>query len=87
MSCTRDARGVICHESYFNSLGDVENVVVRGHSLGLIDMPYFQEIKNFVRPDARWIFYYHSEEKDIPAIERGVKILGIDNGKWAKIKW
>ena len=44
--------------SYFKSLGHIQNVVVFGHSLSMIDMPYFKEVLHHVGDDAKWFFTY-----------------------------
>jgi hypothetical protein len=48
---------------FFQSLFDVENVFVFGHSLSEVDIPYFQEIVKSVRKDAKWTVSIYSEEE------------------------
>ncbi|MFJ1366671.1 bacteriophage abortive infection AbiH family protein [Capnocytophaga canimorsus] len=48
---------------FFNSLSDIEEIYVIGHSLNDIDAPYFKEIISKV-PNAKWtVFYYIQKEK------------------------
>lgn len=52
------------HENYFNSLNNIEDVIILGHSLSEIDMPYFNHIANKVSSRAKWkISYYKKDEK------------------------
>ncbi len=52
------------NENYFKSLNDIEAVVILGHSLNDIDMPYFEKIFQSTE-SANWVVsYYEAEEKD-----------------------
>lgn len=51
--------------TYFKSLYDVEKIVVVGHSLSVVDYPYFKEIINsvFNKENLLWqISYYNNED-------------------------
>ena len=62
--------------SFFQKIRDVEEVVVIGHSLGEVDLPYFKKIIEFAGKDIPWTVVYHSEsEKD--NMENKVKELGV----------
>ena len=51
------------HEGYFNSLrGKVDEVIIIGHSLGTVDLPYFQKIQSVASP-AMWTDYFHRDKK------------------------
>ncbi|GEK91023.1 bacteriophage abortive infection AbiH family protein [Alkalibacterium kapii] len=57
---------MICfsHTEFFNNLNEVEKVFIIGHSIGDVDLPYFEKIKINVRKNTTWcIYYYHEEEK------------------------
>ena len=48
--------------SFFGKINhDIDQVVVYGHSVGDIDMPYFRYIKNHVNPNAKWLISYLTE--------------------------
>ena len=64
------------NETFFNSLGSVEEVFVIGHSCAPVDYPYFHKIKDFVAKDAKWHINTHSEE-DIIRRDAIKKELGI----------
>ncbi len=52
------------HRSFFNRLKKISRVVVLGHSLSLIDIPYFGRILKYVQDDTHWHFSKHSIEDD-----------------------
>ena len=52
------------HSSFFNRLKNISRVVVLGHSLSPIDIPYFGRILKYVKDDAHWHFSKHSIEDD-----------------------
>lgn len=67
------------HMSLFRSLSSIQKIIVIGHSLNKIDLPYFEEIARQA-PDANWtVCIYKPEEKD-PAIQALSK-CGVPDGK------
>ena len=44
------------HQWFFNSLKEISNVVVFGHSLSLIDKPYITEIQMNIQKFSKWFF-------------------------------
>lgn len=62
----KDQQGIICLNAiFFNALDDIDKVVVYGHSMEAVDMPYFEKVQSEVLPNTRWHFsYYNEEEKD-----------------------
>lgn len=42
------------HEGFFNSLNDVEKIIVLGHSMAKVDLPYFQKVTDNVSPGTEW---------------------------------
>ena len=56
------------HKSFFNSIKEIKNIVILGHSLADVDMPYFDKIMNCVdKNKVRWEISYHTE-KDLERI-------------------
>ena len=51
------------NKPFFDSLGNVNEVMVYGHSIEEVDMPYFEEVKKNVDLNAKWQFYCHDENK------------------------
>jgi len=47
------------HEDFFQSLSYVDNVIVIGHSLSPVDLPYFKRIAECAQ-NAVWTFYYYN---------------------------
>ena len=66
---------------FFKRLYNVEEVNVIGHSLGEVDMPYFQKVLDNTESDILWnIYYYFEEEKDAlfqRALQIGIKMENI----------
>lgn len=53
------------YESFFESLKSIEEIIILGHSLGSIDIPYFQEIVKQTKNKIKWrVSYYKEKEKD-----------------------
>ncbi len=50
------------HHDFFDSIVDIRNIVVFGHSLSMIDRSYFTEVFHRVDNDARWYFVVHSKK-------------------------
>lgn len=50
------------HQSFFESLGNITNVVVFGFSISKIDRLYFTEVFHHVHDDAHWFFVCKDEE-------------------------
>lgn len=74
----KDVQGIIAANStYFNSLADIHEIIVRGISYGPIDFPYFLKLKNSVRPDCLWKLSWHKVE-DKSAAEDFVKKLDVN---------
>lgn len=66
------------HQEFFSQLSSIDTVVVYGHSIADVDLPYFQEIQKNIQPNATWHISYHGDS--IPDdIKEGVLKLGISN--------
>lgn len=62
---------------FFQSLGQVEEIYVLGHSLSSVDLPYFETIVNKIRRDVKWtVSFYNSSEYS--SHMKTLKNLGID---------
>ena len=58
----KDVNGIIAeHKEYFESLYDVDQIIVRGISYGEIDYPYFVRINEVVSEDCTWELGWHTE--------------------------
>lgn len=70
---------------FFNSLKNVENIYVLGHSMSEVDIKYFEKIVSVSKGNPNWIVSYHREDKK----EKYLKILidlGIEKNKVQQIK-
>ena len=57
------------HNSFYESLKNVEQVIILGHSLSEVDMPYFDRVLNAVdRDKVKWEISYHTD-KDLERIK------------------
>lgn len=45
--------------AFFSSLYDIQRIIVIGHSMAEVDMPYFEEIAKQINRDCIWHFYWH----------------------------
>lgn len=50
------------NKSFFESLTDVEQIIVMGFSFSSIDMPYIKEIIKNTHADVLWTVYVHSDK-------------------------
>lgn len=68
--------------SFFKSISDVEEILIIGHSLNEIDMPYFEYIFSKVNGSVKWkVYYYLEKDKEIfknKILELGVKEKSIE---------
>lgn len=69
------------HRVFFDGLVNVDEVVVIGHSIAGVDMPYFRKVKKCVDANAKWEFSYHSS-KEIEHIDDVAKQLGITSSNY-----
>ena len=53
------------NSEYFNSLSDVDEVFVLGHSLADVDHPYFSKIISSITPHAFWVVCYFVDPEPI----------------------
>lgn len=49
--------------AFFNSLYDIQRIIVIGHSMAEVDMPYFEEITKHINRDCIWHFYWHATDE------------------------
>lgn len=54
---------ISANRPFFDSLGNIDEVKVYGHSIEDVDMPYFEEVKKNVDQKAKWTFCCHDESK------------------------
>ncbi|MCX6073374.1 MAG: bacteriophage abortive infection AbiH family protein [Campylobacterales bacterium] len=67
------------NQSYFESLKNVEVVVVLGHSLNDIDLPYFKKISEITQ-GSKWIVSFYKEDERIKHIKQFGK-CGMDSNQ------
>lgn len=53
------------YDKFFTTLGDVKEVVVLGHSMANVDMPYFNKETECIDENSKWIFsVYDKRDED-----------------------
>lgn len=58
-SLTKDCGKIISdHEAFFESLKDIQNIIVIGHSLSPVDWDYFREVKSKISNSRRVHWYF-----------------------------
>lgn len=80
-SLTKDSTSIIHqNHNFFNSLSDIERVVVYGHSFYEVDWLYMKEIVKRIGIDKPWVISYYSS-KDLERIDSFVKKIRLKNVK------
>ena len=60
------------HKNYFNSLSNIVNIIVFGHSLSRVDIPYFIEVIKKVSDNASWYFVVY-DDSDIEKVQKFIR--------------
>ena len=74
------------NQSFFDSLKDVEKVVVLGHSLNDIDMLYILKIKKCISKKSSWLIVYY-DNKDKERAKDAMNIIGCDKKQYELLTW
>ena len=62
---------------FFKNLQGINEIIILGHSLNMIDIPYFEKIKRYVAESSKWkISFYNDGEKASHLIS--LQKIGID---------
>lgn len=73
---------IACNRMFFDSLGNIDEVMVYGHSIEEVDMPYFEEVRKSVDQNAKWQFYCHDESK-IGYYKEVAQMLGLGKSRYS----
>jgi hypothetical protein len=78
-SIYKDSKTIIdTHKAFFSSLSNVEIINIIGHSLSIVDKPYFEEIAKYInKGEVIWKVTYH-EDKDAVNHTQFIESLGIE---------
>lgn len=68
------------NDAYFNSLRGIQQVIVLGHSLNDVDLPYLNRIIKETGPNMLWKFSYYGQD-DIVKINDFISKTGLTNTK------
>lgn len=81
----KDSASIISkNQDFFNSLSDIEQVIVYGHSFYEVDWPYMEEVVKQIGSDKPWAISYH-KPKDLTQIDSFIRKVGLKNPK--KFAW
>ena len=75
---------ILRYDGFFQELGEhrdiITDVIVLGHSLADVDIPYFQHIEQLLDVDTRWSIDYfpHDEATKQRKLQRFYEIMGFD---------
>ena len=64
-------------KKWFESLGEIESVIVYGHSCSMVDKPYFETVADNIKANASWTFNVHDANKN-KSIEKFAKSILMD---------
>ena len=68
------------NKTFFESLRDIEEVVIWGHSLNQIDIPYFKEIIKQTKESITWKVGFHKKEEK-ETHQKTLRKLGINRNR------
>lgn len=77
--CSRTYKDVMEHiyQLVFLDFNSIEKIMIIGHSLSDVDLPYFKEIKRKIGREVEWnIYYYSDEQKD--GLKEKIKKIGVN---------
>lgn len=68
------------NSSFFESLSEVDRIIVLGHSLGNVDLPYFSQVIRSIAPPAKWTvsWFNDSEQSYKRQVLEGMGVLTAD---------
>ncbi|MFA0145340.1 bacteriophage abortive infection AbiH family protein [Vibrio lentus] len=64
------------NSKFFDSLSNVEEVLILGHSLADVDLPYFRKIVSSINPNIKWTVSYHVDEDRLKHLAK-LKSIGV----------
>lgn len=74
------------NSDFFNSLHDITDVYVYGHSYSSVDLDYYQAVKNAIEADAKWHLGCYSE-RDKQAAEVLMGVLDVARENWGRFEF
>ena len=74
------------NRQFFESLSDITDIYVYGHSYSRVDYDYFVEIRKSVNNDTKWHLGWHNDN-DIVAAKDMMTVLKVPEGSWELSKF
>ncbi|MGN0363530.1 MAG: bacteriophage abortive infection AbiH family protein [Bilifractor sp.] len=63
---------------FFDKLEDVSRIAIIGHSLGKVDLPYFERIYDITGRNIPWIIYYYHKD-ELKGFKKAIRDLDVSN--------
>lgn len=83
---TKNTKQLIAeNREFFENVTTVETIMVIGHSLSLVDYPYFRETINHNQNKSNWLITWHSS-RDLKSIRKFVGEMSIASNKITLVK-
>lgn len=73
------------NSDFFNRLSEIDEIYIFGHSISDVDILYFVELANAVKPDSTWYFSYYSDSS-IPILQDALVRAGVDGNSINSLK-
>lgn len=74
------------NKPFFWSLHDITDIYVYGHSYSLVDLDYFEEIRNSINNETKWHLGCHSDN-DREAAKDLMAVLKVPEGSWGRFQF
>lgn len=68
---------IVHYINFFSRLCDIDRIYIIGHSLGDVDIPYFEKIKENTKQDVVWNIYYY-DENDKTNFKEKIVSIGVE---------
>ena len=75
-------RIIAVNSPFFGSLGSIDDVMVYGHSIEEVDLPYFEEVNKNVDQNAKWTFCCYDESK-VEHYKGVAQMLGLGKSRYS----
>lgn len=86
-ACRKPTEEIIArNQSFFQSLNNITDIYVYGHSYSPVDLDYFEEIRKNVSNETNWHLGCFNED-DRKAAEEMMAVLKVPQGRWGIFKF
>lgn len=68
------------YDSFFKVLEEIDQIIILGHSLNSIDLPYFRAIKKYAPEAAKWKISFYSDDEKATHL-KSLQKIGIEESR------